>query len=224
MWGKCQRRTAVFRGDAKQSIYRFRGAEPRVFAELRSELPEAGRLPLNLNFRSQPAILGFVNALFDGALGEDYEPLVATVSQVTPEPSIEFLFRRRKGNPMLPLRTRRRRSIHAAKMERKRTPAARNRGGRPSASRGHRDRGSHTDVARYRNASCARQARGRTRRPSRAAARHRPAVPSDVRRATLRGSATRRGDRPLRHRRPGIFRTTRGVRHRASLPGRRRHR
>jgi ATP-dependent helicase/nuclease subunit A len=83
-----------FVGDAKQSIYRFRGAEPRVFARLRAELPEAGRLPLNLNFRSQPAILGFVNALFDGALGDDYEPLVATVPQVTPEPCIEFLFRR----------------------------------------------------------------------------------------------------------------------------------
>jgi ATP-dependent helicase/nuclease subunit A len=83
-----------FVGDAKQSIYRFRGAEPRVFAQLREELPPAGRLPLSLNFRSQPAILRFVNALFDGALDSEYEPLEPTLPQVTPEPAIEFLFPR----------------------------------------------------------------------------------------------------------------------------------
>lgn len=83
-----------FVGDAKQSIYRFRGAEPRVFSRLREELPPAGRLPLSLNFRSQPAILRFVNALFDGALDGEYEPLEPTSPQVTPEPVIEFLFPR----------------------------------------------------------------------------------------------------------------------------------
>ena len=61
-------------GDAKQSIYRFRGADPGVFARLRGELPAAGRLPLTKNFRSRPEILRFVNALFDPAM-PDYEPL-----------------------------------------------------------------------------------------------------------------------------------------------------
>jgi ATP-dependent helicase/nuclease subunit A len=81
-------------GDAKQSIYRFRRAEPRVFHELRGELLEKGRLPLSLNFRSQPQILAFVNAVFDGArgLGPEYEPLEAHAPQLSPVPCVEFLF------------------------------------------------------------------------------------------------------------------------------------
>ena len=79
-------------GDAKQSIYRFRRAEPRVFHQLRQEIPQPGRLPLSRNFRSQPEILNFVNALFDGALGDEYEPLTPAVDQLTPTPCIEFLF------------------------------------------------------------------------------------------------------------------------------------
>ena len=58
-----------FVGDHKQSIYRFRGAEPRVFRQLREEMAADGRLPLSRNFRSQPAILHFVNALFESELG-----------------------------------------------------------------------------------------------------------------------------------------------------------
>jgi len=64
-----------FVGDYKQSIYRFRGADPSVFRRLRDEIPPAGRLPLSVNFRSQHAILDFVNALFCEELGPDYEPL-----------------------------------------------------------------------------------------------------------------------------------------------------
>ena len=44
-------------GDSKQSIYRFRGADPTVFDATRNSLPETGRLPLTRNFRSQPEIL-----------------------------------------------------------------------------------------------------------------------------------------------------------------------
>ncbi|HTI51064.1 MAG TPA: UvrD-helicase domain-containing protein, partial [Planctomycetaceae bacterium] len=79
-------------GDVKQSIYRFRRAEPQVFRQLRQDIPEEGRLPLTTNFRSQPAILNFVNALFDGALGPEYEPLVPSCKRVSEEPTIEFLF------------------------------------------------------------------------------------------------------------------------------------
>ena len=81
-----------FVGDYKQSIYRFRGADPHVFRQLRNEIPPKGRLPLTLNFRSQPAILHFVNALFCDAMGSDYEPLVAHRPQVAPEPAIELLW------------------------------------------------------------------------------------------------------------------------------------
>jgi ATP-dependent helicase/nuclease subunit A len=81
-----------FVGDYKQSIYRFRGADPHVFRQLRGEIPAGGRLPLTLNFRSQPAILHFVNALFREAMGPDYEPLVAHRPQVAPEPAVELLW------------------------------------------------------------------------------------------------------------------------------------
>jgi len=81
-----------FVGDQKQSIYRFRGADPRVFQRLRKTIPERGRLPLTLNFRSQPAVLGFVNALFAEELGPEYEPLRPHRPQVAALPSVEFLW------------------------------------------------------------------------------------------------------------------------------------
>jgi ATP-dependent helicase/nuclease subunit A len=51
-------------GDAKQSIYRFRRAEVRLFRELTRDAPEGGVLHLVQNFRSRPAILRFVNRVF----------------------------------------------------------------------------------------------------------------------------------------------------------------
>ncbi len=81
-----------FVGDYKQSIYRFRGADPHVFRQLRGELPERGRLPLSLNFRSQPAVIDFVNTVFRDEMGPEYEPLVANRPQVTPTPAVEFLW------------------------------------------------------------------------------------------------------------------------------------
>ena len=79
-------------GDFKQSIYRFRGAEPRVSSELRATLPAESRRSLTTNFRSQPAILDFVNALFHDAFDEGYEPLSAHRPQLSPTPAIEFLW------------------------------------------------------------------------------------------------------------------------------------
>ncbi|MGE3313643.1 MAG: UvrD-helicase domain-containing protein [Planctomycetaceae bacterium] len=85
-------------GDAKQSIYRFRNADPRVFASVRDSLPAAGRLPLSTNFRSQPAVLNFVNSLFARTFGASYEPLVPHAVQTTPTPAIEFLFASAAGD------------------------------------------------------------------------------------------------------------------------------
>ncbi len=79
-------------GDFKQSIYRFRGAEPRVSNELRATLPVDSQLSLTTNFRSQPALTHFVNALFHDSFAEDYQPLVAHRPQQTPTPAIEFLW------------------------------------------------------------------------------------------------------------------------------------
>lgn len=80
-------------GDAKQSIYRFRRADPGVFDRLRAEIPERGRLPLSVNFRSQPAVLDFVNHLFSAGMGASYEALTPfDTVQRSPVPAIEFLF------------------------------------------------------------------------------------------------------------------------------------
>lgn len=56
-----------FVGDVKQSIYRFRRADPRIFqryAQQWREGPGRAVLPLTENFRSHEAILEFVNAVF----------------------------------------------------------------------------------------------------------------------------------------------------------------
>jgi ATP-dependent helicase/nuclease subunit A len=55
-------------GDVKQSIYRFRQAEPRLFLEkyARYASGDGGRLmPLTRNFRSKRSILDFTNAIFE---------------------------------------------------------------------------------------------------------------------------------------------------------------
>jgi ATP-dependent helicase/nuclease subunit A len=88
-----------FVGDSKQSIYRFRRADPAVFHDLTQEIPSEGRLPLTENFRSQPAILSFVNALFCDALGEAYQPLVPHRPQVSPTPAVEFLWAPTEAGP-----------------------------------------------------------------------------------------------------------------------------
>lgn len=81
-----------FVGDFKQSIYRFRGAEPRVFRGLQEATPERGRLTLSANFRSQPAVLGFVNAVFGPLFGDAYTPLTASRPPVGPEPAVRLLW------------------------------------------------------------------------------------------------------------------------------------
>jgi ATP-dependent helicase/nuclease subunit A len=81
-----------FVGDYKQSIYRFRGADPAVFRQLRDEIPPAGRMPLSVNFRSRPAILDFVNTLFCEEMGEDYEPLQSPREEPGVGAAVEFLW------------------------------------------------------------------------------------------------------------------------------------
>ncbi|MBV9123174.1 MAG: UvrD-helicase domain-containing protein, partial [Planctomycetes bacterium] len=78
-------------GDHKQSIYRFRNADSQRFQELRRRVPHEGRLGLTVNYRSQPAILDFTNALMAPHL-EDYEPLEAHHPQLNLGPCVEFLW------------------------------------------------------------------------------------------------------------------------------------
>ena len=56
-------------GDAKQSIYGFRGCDPAFFTEKYERLSREGRaLTLNGNFRSSTAVLDAVNRLFSRAM------------------------------------------------------------------------------------------------------------------------------------------------------------
>ena len=75
-----------FVGDPKQSIYRFRRADIKLFLEARDTFGsvEAGAVRLDTNFRTVPPIVDWVNALFGGAMPDEipdaqpkYEPLDA---------------------------------------------------------------------------------------------------------------------------------------------------
>lgn len=61
-------------GDAQQSIYGFRHAEPRVFVDWQTRAQQnGGRLvPLQANFRSHPDILAFVETVFGHLWGERF--------------------------------------------------------------------------------------------------------------------------------------------------------
>ncbi|QDV33262.1 UvrD-helicase domain-containing protein [Tautonia plasticadhaerens] len=82
-------------GDSKQSIYRFRGAEPKIFDRFRSGLLDGGRLSLTGNFRSVPGVIDFVNALFGDLYADPSEALRAERDVPTdPDrpPAVEFLW------------------------------------------------------------------------------------------------------------------------------------
>lgn len=60
-------------GDAKQSIYRFRGADVSVFKKVRDAIAATGgdNIVMDDNFRSAPEIIEACNTLFDDLLGHD---------------------------------------------------------------------------------------------------------------------------------------------------------
>lgn len=84
-------------GDVKQSIYRFRRAEPRLFGEFRRKFPRSGRLALTENFRSDPGILDFVNHLFAETFTRRDDPLDAGPIAPMPGPAVTFLWPRADG-------------------------------------------------------------------------------------------------------------------------------
>lgn len=65
-----------FVGDPKQSIYRFRNADVKVYAQARKALPEANRWHLKKNYRSAARLLDAMNAFF-GAEGFFADPDIA---------------------------------------------------------------------------------------------------------------------------------------------------
>ena len=86
-------------GDIKQSIYRFRQADPGIFLEKYQSYPEtdgAQRIDLNRNFRSDPAILSAVNFIFSQILQKD--PSGKAPLELIYGPS-EALYPGRQGEP-----------------------------------------------------------------------------------------------------------------------------
>ena len=78
-------------GDAKQSIYRFRRAEVRLFRELtrRAEASGGGAvLHLVQNFRSRPAILRFVNRVFAELILASEEADQPAYEAIAPPPGL----------------------------------------------------------------------------------------------------------------------------------------
>ncbi|HLN04969.1 MAG TPA: UvrD-helicase domain-containing protein [Acidimicrobiales bacterium] len=61
-------------GDPKQAIYRFRGADLRVYEEARARL-RATPIALTTSFRAVPGIIDFVNATFADLMGDRFAPL-----------------------------------------------------------------------------------------------------------------------------------------------------
>ncbi len=68
----------VYVGDAKQSIYRFRGAEVEVFSEARGEVESrSGEIQnLDTNYRSHPGVLAFCNRFFSGIFDGGYKQVM----------------------------------------------------------------------------------------------------------------------------------------------------
>ncbi|HLG14118.1 MAG TPA: UvrD-helicase domain-containing protein [Blastocatellia bacterium] len=106
--GRTARANLFIVGDRKQSIYGFRGADVDVFREMTAEMESAGgkSVPLNLNFRSQAALIGFFNHLFklvfapgdelsSSELGElgyvEHEPSEPQREALDPKPLVELL-------------------------------------------------------------------------------------------------------------------------------------
>ena len=63
-------------GDARQSIYRFRGADVTVFTGLQTEIQREGGVSIDLDrtFRTHPALLESTSALLSQVMGSDPDP------------------------------------------------------------------------------------------------------------------------------------------------------
>jgi ATP-dependent helicase/nuclease subunit A len=86
---------AVVVGDLKQAIMGFQGADPRLFEALLAQHAGACE-PLTRNWRSQPALMAFINAVGPGLFpGGQYQSLDPAASRGTLEPLAVVRFPKR---------------------------------------------------------------------------------------------------------------------------------
>ncbi len=78
-------------GDAKQSIYRFRGAQVEEFASACGRLGDDHGETLDVSFRTHRAGTEFVNALFAPLMGHEYAGIESNRDELPPGPSVEVL-------------------------------------------------------------------------------------------------------------------------------------
>jgi ATP-dependent helicase/nuclease subunit A len=82
-------------GDPKQAIYEFRGADPDVFNAALERMPADDRLQLAENFRSRPAIIGFVNRIGGALLRKQFVTMDARADysgQALVDPAITAIY------------------------------------------------------------------------------------------------------------------------------------
>ena len=84
-------RQAFVVGDAKQSIYRFRGADVAEFDNTCLRLGRGQNESLDLSFRTHAAGVAFVNHLFAPLMGDRYDEITAHRTETPPGESVEIL-------------------------------------------------------------------------------------------------------------------------------------
>lgn len=85
-------------GDLKQAIMGFQGADPRLFDALIHQNQNVAK-PLTSNWRSQPTLMHFINAVGPGLFGDEYVPLAPQGAASAQEPIelIDFPVKAKKG-------------------------------------------------------------------------------------------------------------------------------
>ncbi|MCY3657126.1 MAG: UvrD-helicase domain-containing protein [Chloroflexi bacterium] len=75
-------------GDAKQSIYRFRGADVARFADLRRLVADRGgpTLPLSRSFRTHDRLVGAANGIFTEVFADASEPFEVSMERMSGRP------------------------------------------------------------------------------------------------------------------------------------------
>ncbi|MCS6764778.1 MAG: UvrD-helicase domain-containing protein [Candidatus Protistobacter heckmanni] len=106
-YGDAGDRPTIFMvGDPKQSIYRFRRADARVFSAARDYLVEtygAAALRTARTRRNAPEVLSWVNAVFEEAARQEETPAYTTQDSTVPRQDVGDVAARRAGAVLLPL-------------------------------------------------------------------------------------------------------------------------